>query len=29
VSGALSQKKTLRLPSAVTLAVDVDPLDLL
>jgi len=29
VSGALSQKKALKLPSAVTLAVDVDPLDLL
>jgi len=29
VSGALAQKKALKLPSAVTLAVDVDPLDLL
>lgn len=29
VSGALAQKKTLKLPSAVTLAVDVDPMDLL
>jgi primosomal protein N' (replication factor Y) len=29
VSGALSQKKVLKLPSAVTLAIDVDPLDLL
>ena len=29
VSGALAQKKALKLPSAVTLAVDVDPMDLL
>ena len=29
VSAALAQKKALSLPSAVTLAVDVDPLDLL
>ncbi len=29
VAGALSQKRTLKLPSSVTLAVDVDPLDLL
>jgi primosomal protein N' (replication factor Y) len=29
VAGALAQKKALGLPSAVTLAVDVDPLDLL
>jgi primosomal protein N' (replication factor Y) len=29
VGGALAQRKALRLPSAVTLAVDVDPLDLL
>ncbi len=29
VAGALAQKRTLKLPSAVTLAVDVDPLDLL
>jgi primosomal protein N' (replication factor Y) len=29
VSAALAQKKALKLPSAVTLAVDVDPLDLL
>ena len=29
VAGALEQKKALKLPSSVTLAVDVDPLDLL
>ncbi len=29
VAGALAQKSVLKLPSAVTLAVDVDPLDLL
>ena len=29
VSGALAQKRALKLPSAVTLAVDVDPMDLL
>ena len=29
VAGALAQKSALKLPSAVTLAVDVDPLDLL
>ena len=29
VAGALAQRKALKLPSAVTLAVDVDPLDLL
>ncbi len=29
VAGALAQRGTLKLPSAVTLAVDVDPLDLL
>ena len=29
VSAALAQRKALKLPSAVTLAVDVDPLDLL
>ena len=29
VAGALAQKRALKLPSAVTLAVDVDPLDLL
>jgi primosomal protein N' (replication factor Y) len=29
VSGALAQKSALKLPSAVTLAVDVDPLDML
>ncbi len=29
VAGALVQKRALKLPSAVTLAVDVDPLDLL
>ncbi len=29
VAGALSQRRTLRLPASVSLAVDVDPLDLL